>query len=144
MARRIPSKELELLSRVPLFSTCSRRELREIASLGTPVEVDEGRVLTKQGAPGREFFLVLEGKAECIVKGRRVAVFGPGDYFGELAVIEGGTRTATVTATTPMELLVLSTSEFASLLRSSSSIGIKMLTALARRVRELQEVSYNL
>lgn len=144
MARRIPSKELELLSRVPLFSTCSKRELREIAGLGTPIEVDEGKVLTKQGAPGREFFLVLEGKAECVAKGKRVAVFGPGDYFGELAIIEGGTRTATVTAVTPMEVLVLSTGEFGSLLRSSSSIGIKMLTALARRVREMQEASHNL
>jgi CRP-like cAMP-binding protein len=144
MARRIPKKELDFLAEVPLFSTCSQRELREIAKLGTPIEVDEGRVLTKQGAPGREFFLVLDGKADCAVRGRRVAVFGPGDYFGELALIEGGTRTATVTATSPMELLVLSTTEFASLIRSSSSIAIKMLTALARRVRESQESTYNL
>jgi len=144
MTRRIPKKELDLLGQVPLFSTCSQRELREIAKLGTPVEVDEGRVLTKQGTPGREFFLVLDGKAECVRSRKHVADFGPGDYFGELALIEGGTRTATVTAVTPMELLVLSTSEFASLIRSSSSITIKMLTGLARRVRESQEADYNL
>lgn len=144
MVRRIPKKELELLSQVPLFSTCSKAELREIARLGTPVEVDEGRVLTKEGAVGREFFLVLEGKAECVVRGRRVAVFGPGDYFGELALIEGGIRTATVTARTPMELLVLSAREFASLLRSSSSITTKMLSALARRLRDLRAATYEL
>jgi CRP/FNR family cyclic AMP-dependent transcriptional regulator len=144
MSRRIPKKELDWLAQVPLFSTCSQRELREIAKLGTAVMVDEGRVLTKQGAPGREFFLVLDGKAECAINGKRVAFFGPGDYFGELALIEGGTRTATVTAITPMELLVLSAAEFASLIRSSSSIAVKMLTALAARVRESQEAAYNL
>jgi CRP-like cAMP-binding protein len=144
MARRIPSRELELLSQVPLFSRCSKQELREVAKLGTPIEIEEGRVLTKEGALGREFFLVTEGKAECVAKGKRVAVFGPGDYFGELALIEGGTRTATVTAATPMEVLVLSAGEFASLLRSSSSITVKMLSALARRLRELRAATYEL
>lgn len=140
MSRRIAKKEIDMLADVPLFSACSQRELREIAKLGTPVEIQEGRVLTTQGTVGREFFLVLEGKAECVVNGRRVAVFGHGDYFGELALIEGGTRTATITATTPMELLVLSAGEFSSLLRSAPSIAMKLLASLAGRVRQLQDV----
>ncbi len=139
MARRIPKKELEFLAEVPLFSACSQRELREIAKLGTPVEVEEGRMITKQGSVGREFFLVLEGKAECVVSGKRVAVFGPGDYFGELALIEGGTRTATITARTPMEVLVLSSAEFSSLLRQAPSTALKMMATLARRLRDVQE-----
>lgn len=143
MRTRIPKKELDLLARVPLFSTCTQRELRAIAQLGTEVEVPAGRVLTRQGAPAREFFLVVEGKAECTVGTRRVAVFGPGDYFGELALIEGGPRTATVTAETPMSLVVLDAGEFSSLMQTAPSIAPKVLAVLARRLRQLQE-SYSL
>lgn len=143
MRSRVPKRELEMLAEVPLFSLCTQRELRDVARLGTPVDVPPGRVLTKQGGPGREFFLVLEGRAECTVGNKKVAVFGPGDYFGELALIEGSPRTATVTAVTPMTVLVLDGREFSTLLAAAPSIAPKMLTELARRLRASQE-SYNL
>jgi CRP/FNR family cyclic AMP-dependent transcriptional regulator len=143
MRTRVPKKELDLLAQVPLFSTCTQRELRSIAQLGTELEVPAGKVLTRRGAPAREFFLVLEGKAECTVDTRKVAMFGPGDYFGELALIEGGPRTATVTAETPMSLLVLDAGEFSSLMESAPSITPKLLNVLARRLRQLQD-SYSL
>ena len=127
-----------MLGEVPLFRACSQAELRAIAKLGTDLDIEPGRVLTEEGAPGREFFLVVEGKADCTVHGRSVAVFGPGDYFGELALLDGGRRTATVTAKTPMRVVVLSVSEFAGLLRASPTISTKLLAQLARRVRDIQ------
>jgi CRP-like cAMP-binding protein len=138
MWSRIPKSVIERLGRVPLFSGCSQDELRSIARLGTPLEVDVGKVLTEQGSSGREFFLVLEGKAECTTGRKSLALFGPGDYFGELALLEGGSRTATVTATTPMRVLVLSITEFSDLLRTSPSVSVKLLANLAGRLRRAQ------
>lgn len=140
MRSRIPKQELELLGRVPLFSGCNQSELREIARLGTELVIEPGRVLTEEGAPGREFFLVVEGKAECTIRGRQVAVFGTGDYFGELALLDGGRRTATITATTPMRVVVLSVGEFAGLLQASPSITGKLLAQLGSRLRAAQAV----
>jgi CRP-like cAMP-binding protein len=138
MRTRISKQELELLGRVPLFSGCSQAELRDICRLGSELEVEEGRVLTEEGAPGREFFLVIEGKADCTIGYKPVCAFGPGDYFGELALLDGGPRTATVTAGTPMRVVVLSVREFSGLLRSSKSIAIKMLANVAGRLRSAE------
>ncbi len=131
---RIPAKQIEFLSKVPLFSACSRNELRDIARLGTPITVDEGSYLTRQGKPGREFFLVLEGTASCRVAKKEVKKFKTGGYFGELALLHGGLRTADVVSVTPMELLVFDTREFRSMLMTTPSIGVKMLGNLAERL----------
>ena len=136
MRSRIPKEQIDLFKAVPLFSSCSHGEMRAIAQLGTPVEAEEGAYLTEDGHPGREFFLVLEGKASCRVHGKEVNRFGPGDYFGELALLHGGLRTADVVAVTPMELLVLDAREFRSMLMTTPSIGIKMLAHLAERLTE--------
>lgn len=135
MRSRVPHQELELFSRVPLFSRCSRHELRSIARLGTPLEVREGTELTKEGAPGFEFFLVLEGKVACSVAGRQIAELGSGEFFGELSLLDGKPRSATVTAVGPTRVLVLSASEFATLLQSAPSITVKLLAALSERLR---------
>jgi CRP-like cAMP-binding protein len=136
MRSHIPKQQIDLLKGVPLFSSCSQGELRGIAQLGTPVEAEEGAYLTEDGQPGREFFLVLEGSASCRSKGKQVNRFGPGDYFGELALLHGGRRTADVVAVTPMELLVLDVREFRSMLMTTPSIGVKMLAHLAERLTE--------
>lgn len=136
MRSRIPKEQIDLLHAVPLFSSCSHGELRAIAQLGTPVEAEKGAVLTEDGQPGREFFLVLEGRASCRVRGKEVNRFGAGDYFGELALLHGGIRTADVVAATPMELLVLDAREFRSMLMTTPSIGVKMLAHLAERLTE--------
>lgn len=135
MRDRIARRELDMLADVPLFSSCSQSELRQIARLGTPVTVPVGTLLTTEGRAGREFFLVLEGTAECMVGGRHAAQFGPGDFFGELSLLDGGPRTATVTASTSMEVMVLDAREFSSLLAASPSITSKVLATLARRLR---------
>lgn len=138
MRPHIPKEELELLSKVPLFSACTDVELREIAGLGTQLDFPAGRALTTEGMPGNEFFLLLEGEVECDVRGVTVAVLGPGDYFGELALLDGGPRTATVSGVTPIRVLVLSANEFATLLRASPTIGTKLLSHLAGRLRDAE------
>jgi CRP-like cAMP-binding protein len=136
MRSRIPREQIELLHKVPLFSNCTQPELRAIAQLGTPVGAEEGAYLTEKGRPGREFFLILEGTASCRVGKKEVRRFTPGSYFGELALLHGGKRTADVVATTPMELLVLDAREFRSMLMTTPSIGVKMLAGLAERLTD--------
>jgi CRP/FNR family transcriptional regulator, cyclic AMP receptor protein len=139
MSRRVPKEQLDMLARVPLFSACSQKELREVARLGTPIDVSAGRQLTREGNRGSEFFLVLKGRAQCTINGRKVASFRDGDFFGEMALLDQGPRTATVTADTDMRLLVVSAREFAELLNEAPSIGRKMLQTLASRLRDLEK-----
>lgn len=136
MRHRIPKQYIDLLKAVPLFAGCSQGELRSIAQLGTPVSVGEGELLTAKGEVGREFFLVLSGIASCRLGKREVAEFTRGGYFGELALLHGGIRTADVVAETDMELLVLDAREFRSMLMASPGIGVKMLARLAERLAD--------
>jgi CRP-like cAMP-binding protein len=138
MRSRVPKTELELLGRVPLFSQCNLSELRDIARLGTQLDVPEGKELITEGGRGVEFFLIVDGEAECSVRGTTVAVLGPGDYFGELALLDGGMRTATIRAASPMLVSVLHASEFSSLLRAAPSISLKLLANVASRLRDAE------
>jgi CRP-like cAMP-binding protein len=133
---RIPKQQIDLLKAVPLFSGCSQSDLRAIAQLGTPVTVERGELLTAQGSVGREFFLVLSGIASCRVGKREIAEFTTGGYFGELALLHGGIRTADVVAETDMDLLVLDAREFRSMLMMTPGIGVKMLARLAERLAD--------
>lgn len=130
-----------MLHEVPLFSSCTRSELKSIANLGTRATVREGKVLTEQGRPGREFFLVVSGTARCLINGREVARFGPGDFFGEMALLDGQPRSATVLATSPMDVLVLDRREFSTLLDESPTIARKLLQAMATRQRPVAGVT---
>ncbi len=136
MRSRIPKQQIDLLKEVPLFAACSQSELRNVAQLGTPVTVGKGEVLTAKGSPGREFFLVLSGIASCRLGKREVAEFTTGGYFGELALLYGGIRTADVVAETDMDLLVLDAREFRSMLMTTPGIGVKMLARLAERLAD--------
>jgi len=132
----IPKQQIDLLRAVPLFSLCSRDELRAIARLGTTIDVDEGAVLTEKGKHGNEFFLVLDGVASCRIGRREVRRFGPGQFFGELALLYGGVRSADVVATSEMRLLVLDAREFKTMLAATPYVGVKMLANLAERLSE--------
>jgi CRP-like cAMP-binding protein len=136
---RIPNQHIELLKGVPIFSGCSQKELRAIAQLGGTVEADAGTVLTTRGRPGSEFFLVLEGVASCRIGRREVRRFGPGDFFGEMALLYGGVRTADVVAMSEMQLLALDSREFRSMLMTTPMIDIKMLSNLAQRLNEADD-----
>jgi CRP-like cAMP-binding protein len=136
MRNRIPKHQIELIGGVSLFSGCTQAELRAIAQLGTPLHAEAGAVLTQRGKPGSEFFLVTEGTATCTVGKHKVVQFTTGGYFGELALLQGGIRTADVIAVTPMELLIFDAREFRSMLMTTPSIGVKMLARLAERLAE--------
>ena len=96
------SSLVERLANIELFSELSSKEIKKVASYMTTIDVREGRDLTVQGTVGREFMIIAEGEASVRRNGRLIATLGPGDFFGELAVIAGVPRTATVTAETKM------------------------------------------
>lgn len=127
---------MELLRGVSLFSACSDRELGRIASLADEVEVPEGKVLIRQGEAGREFFVIAEGRAKVSARGRRAKTVGPGVGVGELALLDQGPRSATVTAVTDMRLLVLDSRSFASLISQVPSVARKLFRVMAERLRE--------
>ena len=121
------------LAKIPLFKECSKKEVQAISRLVTPIHVQAGKVLTKEGDPGREFMIIASGTATVRRKGRKVATLGPGDFFGELALLAGVPRTATVIAETDMVVEALNRAEFATLLDESPSIARKVLSAVAKR-----------
>jgi len=129
----------QALSGVLLFSNCSRKELDHIASLLTEVEVDAGKVLAREGDAGREFCVILEGKASVSIGGKEIAVLGPGDFFGEMALLDQGPRVATVKAVTPMELAVLSPTEFSTLIEENPAVARKVLRVMASRLRAAEK-----
>jgi CRP/FNR family transcriptional regulator, cyclic AMP receptor protein len=126
--------KLELLKRVPLFSLCSKKELEEVASLADEIDVPEGRALATEGASGREFVVIVDGAADVRRKGRKINALVSGDFLGEISLIAGVPRTATVTTTAPSRLLVVTAPAFKRLLRDSPSIQLKVLEALAHRL----------
>jgi CRP-like cAMP-binding protein len=124
---------LDHLAAQPLFSTSTPRELRAVANLGTTIAVRDGAVLTRQGALGREFCVLTAGHALCLIDDRPVAVFGAGDFFGEMALLDGGRRQATVIAQGCAQVLVLDVREFRQLLDSSPSVAAKITAACSTR-----------
>ncbi len=135
MARTIPNELLEALRAIPLFSTCNTRELREIARLGTETTIAAGVTITAEDTVGKELVIILDGSATCRVSGRKLAHFGPGDFFGEMSLLDKGPRSATVTADTEMEILVLDGREFHRLIQTSSTVAWKVLQVMAGRLR---------
>jgi CRP/FNR family transcriptional regulator, cyclic AMP receptor protein len=127
-------KKVDSLKRAPLFSGLSRKELGQLARLTDDVEVPAGRVLCKEGDRGREFFVLVDGKVDVARDGTRVATLGAGDFVGEISLIEPTPRTATVTATTPLRMFVLTPKDFQQMLEENPTIERKVLRALARRV----------
>lgn len=124
------------LSEVPLFATLSRRELNLVAKRAEDVRVAEGKILCSEGEMGNQYFVILSGTAKVTRRGRRVATLGAGQGFGELSLLDKHPRNATVTAETPMEVVVLGQREFAGLVDDVPGFARKLLAALAGRVRE--------
>jgi len=128
------NQKVELIKRVPLFAHLSKRHLQEVASLADEIDLRDGKELTRQGAPGREFFVLLEGSADVKKNGRRINRLGPGDFFGEIALVSRVPRTATVTATSPVRALVVTDRSFRRLLEDSPQIQARVMQALAERL----------
>jgi len=135
------SAKVELLRNVPLFSGLSAKELMSLSRLMDEIDLKPGTVIIREGNTGGEFFIVLEGTIEVKRKGRRLARLGPGDYLGEIALIDHGPRTATAMVETDARLLVLASREFHSMLASDPRIENKILRTLAARVRDMSPTS---
>lgn len=136
--RKGKDAKLELLGKVSLFSACSKRDLARIASLAEELEVPEGKVLTRQGEPGRECFVIADGRAKATMRGRQSASLGPGSFFGEMSLLDQGPRSATVAAETDMHLLVLDSRSFSTLLDEVPLVARRIMRGLAERLREAE------
>jgi CRP/FNR family transcriptional regulator, cyclic AMP receptor protein len=127
------------LKGVQMFSACTEKELAQIARACDELAVEDGAVIVEQGAAGEDFFLVGTGEADVVRGGRHVATLGPGQYFGELSLLDDAPRNATVTALTPMTLIRLRRREFSAVLDSWPGVAHKLLQQMARRLREADE-----
>lgn len=133
------SKFADQIAGIPLFSACSKRDLQRLARASDEVQIAAGTQLTVEDTIGREAFVIVEGTATVTKGGETVATLGPGDHFGELALLDGGPRTATVTADGDMEVLVLSKPAFNGVLDEIPTLSHKLLVSLARRLRESEQ-----
>ena len=129
--------KVQALKRAPLFEGLSKRELTDLARVTEDLEVPTGGVLCREGETGQEFFVIVEGETDITSKGKRVAARGGGDFVGEIALLEDTTRTATVSAKTPLRVFVLTGQDFRRLVRENPGVEQKVMRALARRVVEL-------
>lgn len=127
--------KVESIRRVPLFAGCSKRELEEVATISDELRFEAGTTLIREGAPGREFIVVVEGDVEVRKRGKRVPQRDDEDkFFGEIALITGGPRNATVTTTSAVRALVITDRAFTHLLRDSPQIQAKVMKSLAERL----------
>lgn len=128
------------LASVPLFSRCTKSDLRIVARHAETLEVQEGRLLCRAGDQGDALFVLLDGAAVVHRGGNEVARLGPGDYFGELALLDPGPRAADVSVTTDAVLAVLGVRMFRVLLRDVPTLSTKLLADLAGRVRDAGDI----
>ncbi|HET8652386.1 MAG TPA: cyclic nucleotide-binding domain-containing protein [Gaiellaceae bacterium] len=126
--------KVELIKRVPLFSELGRKELDEVASIADEIDLSEGKELTVEGQPGREFMVIIEGDATVRKGDQEVNRLGAGDFFGEIALVRQQPRTATVIADSPIRALVITDRSFRTLLDRSPTIEEKVMSALSARL----------
>jgi len=127
--------KMQLLHSIPLFAKCNSRQLRRIAALTVALDLPKGDVLCREGQIGTEFFVIVDGEAAVTMRGRHPATIGPGGFCGEMAILDGGPRVASVVTATPTRVLVLSRWEFENLLTLAPEIALSILRAMAQRLR---------
>ena len=126
--------KVELLKKVPLFSRLDKKGLQDVAHIADQLDLRAGKEMATEGDRGREFFVLLKGEAEVTKAGQRINTMKEGDFFGEIALVTKMPRTATVTATTDVDVLVITEHDFDALLKRSPEIGRGVAEALAERV----------
>lgn len=132
------SSKIALLQKVPLFQALSQKQLRQVAQLAEEIDVSTGRRLVTAGETGYELFVIVEGNATARTRGGRTVRLGPGDFFGEMSLIDHGPRSATVEAASDMRLFVVGSREFWQLLDAAPPLVAKIMVALSQRVREAE------
>jgi CRP/FNR family transcriptional regulator, cyclic AMP receptor protein len=126
---------LAQLSHVALFSACSTKELELIAGATTQLRFAAGQEIAREGTAGHEFIVIVEGKARVTIGGKEITILGPGEFFGEIALLDDGPRTATVVAETDILAEVIGQREFSGVVTGSPQLAKKLLVGLARRLR---------
>lgn len=134
-------EKLDLLHSVPLFAGLDRRHLERLGMLTEEVDVPAGKVLIRQGEQGDDMMIIVSGEVGVERNGARLNQLGPGDFFGEIALVVGGPRTATVTAEAPSRLLVINHRDFHTLMDEFPEVAVQVLTTLAHRLRELDSTA---
>ena len=127
---------LDHLAQVPLFAECDKRQLQQVAAAAVEISIDPGKVLVREGEPGHECFVIVSGTATVSRDGSTIATLGPGAVVGELAPLTGGVRTATVTADSAMEVLVIAQREFNGLIEEVPGFAVQLLRNLAVRMSD--------
>jgi CRP/FNR family cyclic AMP-dependent transcriptional regulator len=127
------------LARVPLFANCTADEIAAIEAVAQEHGYAAGQIIVTQGTPGQAFYTVLSGQVEIVRDGRSLGAFGPGDFFGEMSLLDQAPRSATIQAIEPAACLMLSSWDFKSVLERHPSIAIKLLEVLSRRLRVADE-----
>ena len=125
------------LAAVPLFADLPRKHLKKIADLAVVANFMAGASIVRQGIVGDSFYVVLTGQAKVVANGRTVARVRPGDHFGEISLIDGGERTASVLSETPMTLLEITQKQFLDMLANDPEVTMLLLQSMARAVRRL-------
>jgi len=128
--------KVSLLKRVALFERCSKRDLGKIGSLAREVEYPAGTLVVREGEPGSELFIIVDGEVDVRSRARKLATLPAGNYFGEIALITGSPRTASVTTGTPVRALVINSRDFRKLLQDSPEIQFKVLQEVGKRLEE--------
>ena len=126
---------VEQLRKVPLFGTCTDRQLEFIATRVEELDFPTGKVLCEEGQSGGDFFIVLSGTADVRRRGNTINRMKVGDFFGEIALLDQGPRSATVVTTSPMRALVLGPGQFQDILYQDAEIARQMLYAVTKRLR---------
>jgi CRP/FNR family transcriptional regulator, cyclic AMP receptor protein len=129
--------KVSLLARIPLFERCSRRQLVKIASIAREVDFPAATPVVKTGERGSDFFVVVDGEADVRTGARKLATLRAGSFFGEIALVTGSSRTATVTTGTPMRALVITSRDFHKLLQDSPELQMKILLEIGKRLEQL-------
>jgi CRP/FNR family cyclic AMP-dependent transcriptional regulator len=135
------AQRADLLSRVPLFSGLSRRHIKLLAEAATDARYRPGTTIVLEGKPGDTFFAIVDGDADVLRGVRRIAKLGPGDFFGEISLLDGGPRTATVEARTPVVAVRLGRATFNQMLKVDPKVGVKILGEVAHRLREREKLT---
>lgn len=125
-----------MLKAVPLFAHCTPKQIEFIVTQVEDMDFPQGKILCAEGQSGADFFVLLSGSADVTRNGRKIATMSPGDFFGEIALVDGGKRTATVTAASPTRCLVLGPRQFQNVLHQDTDIAHSVMKALSLRVRE--------
>jgi len=136
MAHWNKAQKAEMLAQMPLFSLCNKRQLAAVTAYTVADQLSAGTVLTRQGAAGGIAYILASGQAEVLKGNRRLAVLGPGDVVGELSLIDGKPRSATVRALTDLEVLEIDARDLRRLLRQAPAVTRKLLEALSERLRQ--------